>query len=150
MTDNITSATTTSLFFIKNLEKYRHEKPYFINVPPSALPEGCETSNIVNNKQEGINITDIKSIPHSSFTLDKNGFTVVKHRFKTADDEITHETFVKEIYAPEVAQWLRSYTGSEQAIVLSSAIRRRDRTFPELTWGSSGAQQPIPGVHIGK
>jgi hypothetical protein len=59
---------------------------------------------------------------HERFTLDRNGFEILDHRSEVSD--FTDREEVGRVYAGEVADFLRSYTGADRVVTLGAMLRR--------------------------
>lgn len=138
------------MFYLKPAETWSNEKPYFITVPPSALPKGQNVTNEVSEPVHDIKVHDFRDQGFSQHQLDMRGFTFAKQDFARFDQE----TFVdykslRAAYVPAMEDWLKELLGAEHVTTLSVNVRRRDASFPDFTWGKSGDTQPIQGVHVG-
>lgn len=56
------------------------------------------------------------------FTMDRNGFAIIEHRSAVRD--FTDQDEVKRIYAGEVADFVKSYTGADRVAALGSVLRQ--------------------------
>lgn len=70
----------TTLNFIADLELYETERPYFLNiVGHETLPDVLQT-NLEYLPHGGIQIQDIRERGLDAFSLEKNGFKILKHQ----------------------------------------------------------------------
>ncbi|KAG9498194.1 hypothetical protein J7337_011089 [Fusarium musae] len=67
-------ATTSTLWYLKNLPLYRDVKPYVVNIPLSHIPSGQRT-NQECYPQSNIKFNNIR-LSKSTFNLDAHGFEV--------------------------------------------------------------------------
>jgi hypothetical protein len=67
-----------TLNFIKPLELYETEQPYFLNIPGSEPETQIIQTNLEYTPQDDITIEDIRGRTHE-FSLEKNGFKVLKY-----------------------------------------------------------------------
>ena len=143
-------STRTNLYYLKPSDLWCREKPYFITVPPSALPEGQKVTNEESTPVENIQIHDYRSHERTMDDLDSRGFAVAQQDFSWfCTDDFRDCRSLRVRYVPTMEAWLKQLLGAESVFTLSVNIRRRDVKFPEFTWGTTGDTQPIQGVHIG-
>lgn len=139
-----------SLFYLKPAEIWSKEKPYFITVPPIALPKGQKVTNEESEPVDNIRIHDLRERDFSQNSLDTCGFTFSTQAFARFSKEVFIDyKSLRAGYVPPMEDWLKDLLGAEIVVTLSVNIRRRDAKFPEFTWGKSGDTQPIQGVHVG-
>ena len=140
----------TSMFYLKPSDLWTKEKPYFITVPPSALPEGQSVTNEESEPVSNIKIQDIREENFSLLDLDKRGFSFARQDFSLfCKDDFADYKSLRMKYVPPMEEWIKKTLGAESIFTLSVNIRRRDFEFPKFTWGKSGDTQPIQGVHVG-
>ncbi|KAJ3312971.1 hypothetical protein HDU93_004936, partial [Gonapodya sp. JEL0774] len=84
-----------------------------------------------------VTITDLRSVDVSSFTLDKNGFEIVKGASAVKGDEFWDQERREKVYLPEVEDIVKKATGATRTKVFDVVIRSPTR----------GNQQAIPRVH---
>lgn len=127
------------------------EKPYFITVPPSALPKGQSVTNEESGPVSNINIQDIREENFSLLDLDKRGFSFARQDFSSfSGDDFADYRSLRMKYVPPMEDWIKKTLGADTIFTLSVTIRKRDVEFPKFTWGKSGNSQPIQGVHVGR
>ena len=135
----------TNLYYLKPSDQWSREKPYFINVPPSALPDGQRATN-----EESISVDGVQRLKPTLHDLDIRGFTVVKQDYSSfCIDDFEDCRSLRLRYVPMMEAWLKQLFAAERVFTLSVNVRRRDFKFPEFTWGTTGDTQPIQGVHVG-
>jgi hypothetical protein len=95
---------SATLKFLKWQKLYEIEKPFqiFINIPAHVKDQ--RTTNLVYEDVQ-VDINDVRT-SQTSFELDKQGFTYLKHETKVQD--FTQRTVVEQQYLPEVEQLIRS------------------------------------------
>ncbi|KAL8747048.1 MAG: hypothetical protein Q9190_001013 [Brigantiaea leucoxantha] len=141
----------TSLYYLKRSDRWHQEKPYFITVPPSALPRGHETTNEESEPTDGIKVMHLTSKELSLSSLDIRGFTVASQDFSPFPLESFQDyASIRSEYVPPMEAWIRKCLNADIVVTLSVNVRKRDVSFPQFTWGTSGDTQPIQGVHVGK
>ena len=144
------NSVSASLFYLKPAKIWSKEKPYFITVPPSALPKGKKVTNEESEPVDNIRIQDLREQGFSQNSLDMCGFTFNTQEFARFNKEVFVDyKSLRAGYVPPMEDWLKGLLGAESVVTLSVNIRRRDAKFPEFTWGKSGDTQPIQGVHVG-
>ena len=144
------TSVSANLFYLKPCEVWSREKPYFITIPPSALPQGQKATNEESQPVGNIQIRDIRGLCLSHRDLDIRGFTFAKQDFSLFSKSVFVDyKSLRAGYVPAMENWLKDLLGAESVSTLSVNIRRRDKKFPEFTWGTSGDTQPIQGVHVG-
>ncbi|KAG4438248.1 hypothetical protein IFR05_006276 [Cadophora sp. M221] len=151
-------STVASFYYLEDRPEYKTCKPYHINIPSWALPPGQQT-NEVSIPYHDIPVTSLRG-RLESFTLDRNGFQVLKEDKRGPEslidcisfEEYADEDKVKRVVRPAVESFLkRNIQGVEDVIAFSTQIRRRDPLFPKLSRGTDGNRpQPVQGVHVGQ
>ncbi|KAI1385932.1 uncharacterized protein F4822DRAFT_432790 [Hypoxylon trugodes] len=151
-----TSPLATTLHYLDPLEIYKTEKPYHLNVPPSALAPHQKQSNEVSKAYEGILINDLRG-RESDFTLDANGFQVFRDEkdHVSLNSALKYEDYenspvVKDKYREAVKSFLVERLGAGIVIPFTHEVRRRSEVFPLLPRGTGKAPQPVQGVHVGE
>ncbi|ETN40800.1 uncharacterized protein HMPREF1541_05080 [Cyphellophora europaea CBS 101466] len=148
-----TPTTSATLYYLSRLELYKHEKPYHINVPPSALPPGMQSTE-KSEGYDGITVNNLRGREHE-FSLDNSGFQVFRDEEKTFSlasalkyDEYADFQTVKSRYRAAVSQFLVERLGAEAVFPFTHEVRRRASVFPRLPRGTGEAPQPVQGVHV--
>ncbi|KAI1378986.1 hypothetical protein F4677DRAFT_442714 [Hypoxylon crocopeplum] len=137
-----------TFWYFKPMDQWEKVKPYFIHAPTSTPIPGYEPTNEVSIPVDHVSVKDMRHSPEL-FNLDVTGFTVLSHDLSQAQDEaFWAERYHSSKYQEELEQLLVKSLGAESVTLLSSSLRKRDKDFPRYTWGSSGGNQPIQGVHI--
>lgn len=148
--EQMQSIVSASLFYLRRLDLWLKEKPFFITVPPSALPKGQRVTNEESEPINDIQVQDIRDQNFSILDLDKRGFTSAWQNFSSfRETDFMDYRSLRTKYVPPMEDWVRELLNAESVFTLSVNIRRRDVKFPEFTWGTSGDTQPIQGVHVG-
>lgn len=98
---------------------YKTQRPYHINVPPSALPPGRQ-SNEVSQGYDGIKIESLRG-REDSFNLDENGFQIFQDSGSGVAlgsalkyEEYSNSDVVKHRYRAAVADFVKERLGAEQ------------------------------------
>ncbi|KAM0197924.1 hypothetical protein ACHAPI_004656 [Fusarium lateritium] len=94
-------------------------------VDPTSPIAGVTT--IEDCKKQVVDITDIRP-SLSSFTLDNNGFQVVKHASVLSSLPYSHSSWTdpivrKEVYDPEIVELAKSVTGANKVMILLASAR---------------------------
>ena len=126
-TASLAKPLTTTLHYLKR----GAEKPArYVTAPPPGVPEW----NGIDDPHE-IRIEDGRGREHE-FTLDRNGFALVKAPSQVGDFYSDEE--VKRIYYPEIDRLLRTQLGASRVFVFDHTVRNVAR---------SGAREPSRRVH---
>ncbi|EWG50067.1 hypothetical protein FVEG_09398 [Fusarium verticillioides 7600] len=110
--------------------------------------------------QHVVAVTDIRPSV-SSFTLDGNGFQVVKHVSEVSSPPYNHSSWTdpvvrKEVYDPEIIELAKSVTGAKKVMILLASARNVPFKEPELAppypmpskgGKEGGAGQTVQGQH---
>lgn len=107
------------------------EKPAFYRIDP---PPGVPQWNGIDDPRE-VPIEDARG-RESEFTLDRNGFALVKAPTKVAD--FYDEEEIKQVYYPELEHLLRTTLGASRVFVFDYNVRNA---------GRSGLATPSRQVH---
>ena len=156
----------SSIHFLTRDKVYEHEKPYQLKY---VAAEGVPTTNIRLEKQEPVQISSIRG-QEQQFSLEKNGFTVLKMDEEFAYDDFSNDAGVKR-YLNMVAEQLKTRLGADKVQVYQSVvstekflravhkehrtndtkIRKRDPGFPIAKEGKNYKfTQPSTVAHIGQ
>lgn len=107
----------TSINFLTRDELYEHEKPFQLKYH---VAQGIPTTNMRLQRQESIKISSMRG-QERDFSLDKNGFTVLK-----MDKEIPYEDFSNPAgikgYLDMVAEQLRTRLGADKVQVYQYVV----------------------------
>src|ERR1700693_5261302 len=106
----------STLFYLKR----GAEKPAYYRIEP---PPGVPRSNGINDPRE-VTIEDARG-RESEFTLDRNGFALVKAPTAVADFYDPDE--IKRVYYPEVEQLLKDKLGASRVFVFDHNVRNATR-----------------------
>ncbi|EUC45992.1 hypothetical protein COCMIDRAFT_25872 [Bipolaris oryzae ATCC 44560] len=150
-------STRATFHYLEDRPEYQTVKPYHINIPERAFDPGLQ-SNEVSIAYHDIPVTGLRN-RIGDFTLDRNGFKVVIEDEDRGGEmlcralpyeEYADEASVRDRARKAVEEFLkRNIDGCEDAVAFSHQVRRRDRLFPMLPRGTSGAvPQPVQGVHV--
>jgi len=101
--------------FLKPLDLYNTEKPYWLFIGKPDSDPKVETTNVVTNMVTGIMVKDVRGY-ESEFTLDKQGFRFITHNqtFKSFDDEEK----VKTEFLPEVERIIKDHVHSTSRVLV--------------------------------
>ena len=112
------------------------EKP----VTQSNLPgEVRVTSNTGKYQAHPVTIRNGRLV--SGFTLDKEGFILVKHETKVKD--FYNDDEVKRVYYPEIEQLVKQSTGAARVLVFDHTLRAENDAVREEKFAS----RPVRSVH---
>jgi hypothetical protein len=108
----------TDLIFLKPDSKYMHEKPYRLRYDPGdAIPRtNCET-----DVQRDITIRDIRG-KEADYTLNRNGFQVVRLDSKLTPEDFHDRAKVKAVYYQELKELLKRTLGAKKVEVLEHGV----------------------------
>ena len=155
----------SSIHFLTRDKVYEHEKPYQLKY---VAAKGVPTTNIRLEKQEPVQINSIRG-QEQQFSLEKNGFTVLKMDEEIPYDDFNNEAGVKK-YLNMVAEQLKMRLGADKVQVYQyvvsaekllrafhrerhaddTKIRKRDPGFPVAKEGKNYKfTQPSTVAHIG-
>lgn len=115
------------MYYLAPLDIYKTERPYHINVPPSALPPG-QQSNEVSRGYDDIKIEDLRGREHS-FNLDDNGFQIFEDDssgvalgsvLQYAD--YANPDIVKHRYRAQVEEFIKQRLGAEEVFPFTHEV----------------------------
>lgn len=108
----------TNLIFLKPDEKYQYEKPYRLRYDPGGtIPRtNCETQ-----VQKDVLVHDIRGT-ESKYTLDRNGFQVLKVESRLTPEEFHDREKVKSVYYEELGQLLKRTFGAKRVEILEHGV----------------------------
>ena len=88
-----------TLHFLKPLDIYETERPYFLNILGDEISQQILQTNLEYSPREGISIEDVREQGLDKFSLEENGFQVLKYKANTAVDldDAKVETYCEEI-----------------------------------------------------
>src|SRR3979411_2913270 len=107
---------TSTLYYLKR----GVEKPAYYRIEP---PPGVPRSNGINDPHE-VTIEDARG-RESEFTLDRNGFALVKA--PTAGADFSSPDEIKRVYYPEVERLVRDTLGASRVFVFDHNVRNATR-----------------------
>ena len=112
------------------------EKPVYYYREP---PPGQRWRNTRGDRRR-VPIEDARALrPPAS--LDREGFALIRRRTRARD--LFDEAQIRELYFPEVAEWVREATGATRVLVFDHHLRSAAR----VERGREGAQDPVRFVH---
>lgn len=108
----------TDLIFLKRDSKFLSEKPYRLRYDPGAeIPRtNCETQ-----VQTDVLVRDIRG-SESKYTLDRNGFQVLRLNCKLAPAEFHDREKVKDVYYEELRELLKRELGAKRVEILEHGV----------------------------
>ena len=122
----------TRLFYLKQDDLWKQEKPYHFKFPN---PAGPDTNQIID-RVEDVFVQDLRG-QEEVFNISNNGFMIAK-----LDKELTYEDYHDpgrvEVYFRELERLLQKHTGAVEVRVFRHAVR----LVPELFVLSGGVQLP--------
>jgi hypothetical protein len=119
-------STTIQLQFLKRLDIYEHQKPYWLFV---AKPENVPDAKLTNVEMESVPGIPVHDVRHSEedYRIDTHGFQFVSHdqTFHDFDDE----SLVQEEYVPQVEKLIKScIPNAEKVFVFDWRVSLQSRT----------------------
>jgi hypothetical protein len=99
----------TTINFIQQDELYLEEKPYLLTYE---APEYFPRTNVKLDERV-VAAEDIRG-RENNFTIDKNGFTIMKVNTKLSYENFGDEALVKQMYLKEVAEALKTLLGASR------------------------------------
>jgi len=108
----------TDLVFLKRDSKFLTEKPYRLRYDPGGeIPRtNCETQ-----VQTDVLVRDIRG-SEAKYTLDRNGFQVLRLDSKLAPEEFHDRERVKDVYYEELRELLMQELGAKRVEVLEHGV----------------------------
>ncbi|KAG7287564.1 hypothetical protein NEMBOFW57_007076 [Staphylotrichum longicolle] len=90
---------SATLHFLSNLERYDSEKPYFLNIAGNESSPAIIQNNLEYAPQDGIELLDMRERGFDAFSLEDNGFTVLKYEAaaRPEDSDAAMESYCDEI-----------------------------------------------------
>jgi hypothetical protein len=111
-----------TFWYLKALDLWATTKPYFINVPQSALPIGQHASNEVSEPINDIVVQNMRDVI-SPDDIDLFGFSYRTHDFGVPAEVFKDPGALRRHYIPRVEEWLLEVTGAEIVHTLTSEVR---------------------------
>lgn len=115
----MSSALLTSMHFLARRDDYKIIKPYSLRFEPED-PSLAKT-NIKLECHEDIEVEDIRSFERC-FTLDADGFTVLKLDTAMAYEDFDDEDKILQVYLKETADMLLSYCGATKVQIFEHTV----------------------------
>jgi hypothetical protein len=106
------SAMEATLWYLQDLELWKTTKPYFINVPMSAIPPGHSRSNEISVPVHDVPVHNMRE-EMSQIGLDTTGFTFRRHKSQIPLETLEDSPILRDEYIPEIEEWLRSSMGAD-------------------------------------
>lgn len=108
----------TDLIFLKPDSRYIHEKPYRLRYDPGdAIPRtNCET-----DVKRDVTVRDIRG-RETDYTLNRNGFQVVRLDSKLTPEDFHDRAKVKAVYYQELRELLQRTLGAKKVEVLEHGV----------------------------
>jgi len=116
-TEHVTKAP---LFYLRDSEVFKTEKPFFLNVPVGDIP-GAKQTNLDHEKRQSISITDIRG-RESDFTVDGVGFELVVHQSRLGHDDFDDDAKVLSTYYSEMVEFVTSKLNAARAVVFDHTV----------------------------
>ena len=110
-----------TLWYLKDLAIWKSTKPYFINVPQSALEEGQKSSNEISEPINHVPVRNMRDVDTPN-DIDLCGFSVSVNDFAIPEEVFRDPAEVRKQYIPEVEKWLQRLTGAEIVVTLTSEV----------------------------
>ena len=108
----------TSMYFLQPQQLYATEKPYSLRFMP---PEGFPRSNIALEKQEDVEIRDIRTkVDELSFS--KHGFKIMPVHSTMTYDDYDDEEMIVGTYLREIADLLRDELGAKHCHIFEHTV----------------------------
>jgi len=107
----------TTINFIQQHTLYEEEKPYLLTYePPNDFPK----TNVKLDKRE-MSINDIRG-NEQDFTIDQNGFSIMKIESKLSYEDFNDADLVKSIYLREVAETVKELLGASRVQIFEHLV----------------------------
>ena len=107
-------AITGTLVFLKRLDLFATEKPYYIHVPASAVPGG-KCTNEEDDVVE-ISIEDMRP-QRGLFDIDRNGFEVINCPLVLDSTDFSDRVKVETRFLPKIESVVKDRLGATKAWV---------------------------------
>jgi hypothetical protein len=118
----------SNIHFLAKDNVYKKEKPYTLRYPSEdELPQ----TNFNPEKHENITIHDLRG-QESSFSYEKNGFTVMQLNSQMAYADFGSREMIKTLFLKEVGAMLRSVLGASIVQALEYIVGRSIVPFSNL------------------
>lgn len=111
--------TESSIAFLSPMRLYEKEKPFFSNIPFFEI-EGARQSNL-RTLHQPITLEDIRG-KEDNYTLDRNGFQIVKEAAFGTSRDFEDDTWVIEEYEPRVKETIKQATGAERVEIFDFTV----------------------------
>lgn len=137
-------SVTSELVFLKRDPKHETEKPYKLQYDPG---EDLPRKNCVDELRDGLVISDFRG-QEKDFTLERQGFCVVKLESQLAPEEFDDDKKIRQVYYAELKMMLKRDLGARRVEILEHGVRKRHLAFPVSTGEDYEFLQPTSVVHV--
>ncbi|KAK4460362.1 hypothetical protein QBC42DRAFT_181025 [Cladorrhinum samala] len=148
-----------TLHFISPLDRYRTEKPYFLNVVADDPSQTILQTNLEYTPRHGIALSDIRERGLEAFSLENNGFAILKYpKYQTASDLDPAEgdgapSSAIESFCDDMVKLVMRECNAVHGICYDYRIRRNDSRDVsdyerDQDQGRTAAAPPVFPVHI--
>lgn len=118
----LSSRTTSSIEFLRDLERYSFEKPYMCNIPFPNVPE-AKQHNISMHTQSNIPVYDVRG-HERDFTLNSHGFELKDTLTVPSEPtDLLNDEWVQQSYYPMVKDFLLHELEAETVLVYDHVVR---------------------------
>ncbi|KAK9788660.1 hypothetical protein AB5N19_10182 [Seiridium cardinale] len=129
--------TFVSLRFLKRLDVYKREKPYWLFVGKPSMVEQAEITNVQLETVQNVPVHDVRN-DGETYTLDEHGFQFVTYDPEPVD--FSDEASVREVYVPQVEKIIHDHVPLAHRIHIFDWRIRRQMTPEEMDKLLSAAQ----------
>ena len=98
-------AVSAQLGFLKPLDLYKTEKPYWLFIGKPEKAPDVDLTNVVIETISGIPVCDVRN-HESSYTLDENGFQFITHN--QTFDSFHNEQLIRNEFFPQVEKVIKN------------------------------------------
>jgi hypothetical protein len=119
----------SNLQFICPLEPYVTEKPSLYEYSVSSAKDPRQT-DVVHETREVL-IRDIRGV-ENSFSLERDGFEVLKHRTRLSQVEFASRTAVTDIYINETEALLKEHFRALRVLIIGCVVSHRKLTLRQI------------------
>ncbi|RVD81167.1 uncharacterized protein DFL_009042 [Arthrobotrys flagrans] len=135
------------MFYLKPLQVYEKEKPFFLNIPVHQI-ENARQTNVLHTLR-GLLLTDLRN-NEEHFSLDTSGFQVTNFHTKMQYHDFEDPRKIMDIYYKETSECIADAIGREKVhsiIPWDYQVRRRNPNLPGNSRGTPGKAQPFAAIH---
>jgi hypothetical protein len=105
----------TRVQFYKPLAIHEGEKPYECEFSVNAAPNARKSN--IEYDERGIVVRDIRGV-EGEFTLEKNGFEIMKHQSTLQQGDYASRDIIENVYLPECIEIVRRRYDADEVFVL--------------------------------